>query len=70
VVHTAFRHAWLKGGVRLQGAKVVATGRNEAALQALAAEIGCDYAVGDLTEPGVCERVVRTHTHWSHTSQD
>jgi NADP-dependent 3-hydroxy acid dehydrogenase YdfG len=56
--------------VRLQGAKVVATGRNEAALQALAAEIGCDYAVGDLTEPGVCERVVRTHTHWSHTSQD
>ena len=41
-----------------EGAKVCATGRNEAALQALASETGCVYAVGDLTEPGACERVV------------
>ena len=41
-----------------EGAKVCATGRNEAALQALAAEVGCEYAVGDLTEAGACERVV------------
>jgi len=41
-----------------EGAKVCATGRNEEALKALAAETGCDYTVGDLTEAGTCERVV------------
>lgn len=41
-----------------EGAKVCAAGRNEAALQALAEEVGCEYAVGDLTEAGSCERVV------------
>jgi NAD(P)-dependent dehydrogenase (short-subunit alcohol dehydrogenase family) len=41
-----------------QGAQVCATGRNEEALKALQAEIGCFYAVGDLTEDGVCPRIV------------
>jgi NAD(P)-dependent dehydrogenase (short-subunit alcohol dehydrogenase family) len=33
-------------------------GRNEDALRALAAETGCCYVVGDLTEEGSCERIV------------
>eukprot|EP01052_Picozoa_sp_SAG31_P064134 SAG31_NODE_23008_length_513_cov_1.108696_1_plen_82_part_01 len=41
-----------------EGAKVCATGRNEEALVALAAETGCVYSVGDVTESGACERIV------------
>ena len=44
--------------LRAEGAMVCATGRNEEALKALAEEIGCTYAVGDLTEEGVCKRIV------------
>eukprot|EP01043_Picozoa_sp_COSAG02_P052442 COSAG02_NODE_5650_length_4150_cov_1.949148_4_plen_229_part_00 len=40
------------------GATVCATGRNEAALQALASEVGCEYIAADLTESGAAERVV------------
>eukprot|EP00052_Salpingoeca_macrocollata_P012802 m.99975 g.99975 ORF g.99975 m.99975 type:complete len:261 (-) comp18639_c1_seq5:61-843(-) len=42
-----------------EGAKLCLTGRNEAALQALADELKALYVVGDLTVPGECERVVR-----------
>ena len=43
-----------------EGATVVATGRNEAALAALTAELGekCFTVAGDLTETGTCAKVV------------
>merc|ERR1740139_564038 len=40
-----------------EGARVVATGRNESALQTLKSEIGCDIVPGDLTASGACENI-------------
>lgn len=40
------------------GARVVATGRSQEALDALARETGCFSVQADLTVPGACERVV------------
>jgi len=42
-----------------QGAKVCAVGRNQEALEKLKSEIGCEIVVGDLTEKGACERIVK-----------
>mmetsp|Transcript_17016 Transcript_17016/g.19002 ORF Transcript_17016/g.19002 Transcript_17016/m.19002 type:complete len:270 (+) Transcript_17016:30-839(+) len=42
-----------------EGAKVCATGRNQEALDALAAEIGCAVVAADLTKEGECSRVVK-----------
>ncbi len=42
------------------GAKVCAVGRNEEVLKELAKEIGCTYVVGDLTEKGACEQIVKS----------
>eukprot|EP00301_Raphidiophrys_heterophryoidea_P014633 c23067_g1_i1.p1 GENE.c23067_g1_i1~~c23067_g1_i1.p1 ORF type:complete len:272 (+),score=73.93 c23067_g1_i1:24-818(+) len=40
------------------GATICATGRNQAALDALAAELNCATVAADLTQPGACEFVV------------
>jgi len=42
-----------------EGAKVCATGRNEAALRQLSDETGCSFVVGDLTKEGEAARIVK-----------
>lgn len=46
----------------LQGAKVVAVGRNVSALEGLKKEIYCGTVQADLTEAGACERAVTEAT--------
>eukprot|EP00756_Hemistasia_phaeocysticola_P052724 Hpha_TRINITY_DN28001_c0_g1::TRINITY_DN28001_c0_g1_i1::g.42611::m.42611 len=41
-----------------EGARVVATGRNESVLKSLAAEHKIDWVRGDVAVPGECERIV------------
>lgn len=43
-----------------EGARICITGRNEKVLQKLAEDLDCAFVVGDITEEGVCERIVNT----------